>query len=318
MKKTTLERLKVVARGVFFHILTLKCASHHNAVHFFDISTSKSGPSQFLTRLTSKCVSRIFAPQRRALYRHDNFQRCSEAKALLAFWLWNVFRAIAASTFSTSVIPKLLRTSCVLYVLTSTCASCPNGVHCFDISTSKSAPMLRCFDHVYFQIASPQRRDSWSLIWPDVSTPAALASLSFEPPGPQNIEKPHCLATFLPVAHFHLLSSYSFSSDSFSALTTVAAPVHKLKVWLPNFFRSSYRQQCTKTTFRQIGMAVLPERLPTVVVKGETQAASNILGSQVFAIHRTKPKHPAPPVFIHIVHIVQVYPRVDFHYYVVT
>ena len=120
MKKTTLERLKVVARGVFFHILTLKCASHHNAVHFFDISTSKSGPSQFLTRLTSKCVSRIFAPQRRALYRHDNFQRCSEAKALLAFWLWNVFRAIAASTFSTSVIPKLLRTSCVLYVLTST------------------------------------------------------------------------------------------------------------------------------------------------------------------------------------------------------
>jgi len=65
-------------------------------------------------------------------------------------------------------------------------------------------------------------------------------------------------------------------------------------------------------------MAVLPERLPTVVVKGETQAASNISGSQVFAIHRTKPKHPAPPVFIHIVHIVQVYPRVDFHYYVVT
>ena len=243
-------------------------------------------PESFLTRLTSKCVSRIFAPQRRALYRHDNFQRCSEAKALLAFWLWNVFRAIAASTFSTSVIPNCSehRVFCTFWLR--------HGVHCFDISTSKSAPMLRCFDHVYFQIASPQRRDSWSLIWPDVSTPVALASLSFEPPGPQNIEKPHCLATFRPFAHFHLLSSYSFSSDSFSALTTVAAPVHKLKVWLPNFFRSSYRQQCTKTTFRQIGMAVLPERLPTVVVKGETQAASNILGSQVFAIHRTKPSTP--------------------------
>ena len=29
----------------FFTLLTSKCASRHNGVHFFNISTSKSGPS---------------------------------------------------------------------------------------------------------------------------------------------------------------------------------------------------------------------------------------------------------------------------------
>ena len=50
-----------------------------------------------------------FAPQRRALFRHRNFQKWSE-------------------------------TWCVLYILTSKCASRHNGVHFFDIATSKSGP----------------------------------------------------------------------------------------------------------------------------------------------------------------------------------
>ena len=37
-----------------------------------------------------------------------------------------------------------------------------------------------------------------SLISPDVSAPAALASLLFNPPEPQNHEKTQCFATFLP------------------------------------------------------------------------------------------------------------------------
>ena len=42
-----------------YSILTSKCASRHNGVHFFDISTSKSGPSMVcLYILTSKCASR--------------------------------------------------------------------------------------------------------------------------------------------------------------------------------------------------------------------------------------------------------------------
>ena len=44
-RETTSEPPKVVRTAIFFHILTWKCASRHNSVHFFDIVTSKSGPN---------------------------------------------------------------------------------------------------------------------------------------------------------------------------------------------------------------------------------------------------------------------------------
>ena len=50
-----------------------------------------------------------------------------------------MLRATTACTFSTSQVPKVARTPSVLYILTSKCASRHNGVHFFDISTSKSA-----------------------------------------------------------------------------------------------------------------------------------------------------------------------------------
>ena len=43
-RRTASERPKVVRTCCVFNILTWKCASRHNAVHFFNISTSKSGP----------------------------------------------------------------------------------------------------------------------------------------------------------------------------------------------------------------------------------------------------------------------------------
>ena len=51
---------KVVQQWCVLCILTSKCASCHSGVHFFDISTSKSGPNMrcFLHFLTSKCASR--------------------------------------------------------------------------------------------------------------------------------------------------------------------------------------------------------------------------------------------------------------------
>ena len=61
--------------------------------------------------------------------------------------------------FSTSQLPKVVRHRCVLYILTSKCASRHNGVHFSDISTSKSGPRLRCFVHFDFEMCfSPQRR----------------------------------------------------------------------------------------------------------------------------------------------------------------
>ena len=77
-----------------------------------NIWTSNSGPnpSVFCTFDFEMC----FAPQRRAFFRHLNFQKCSEPVS-----------------FFTLLTPK--------------CASRHNGVHFFDISTSKSVPNLRCF-----------------------------------------------------------------------------------------------------------------------------------------------------------------------------
>ena len=192
-----------------------------------------------------------FAPQRRALFRHLNLQKWSEALVFLTFWLRNVLHATTACTFSTSQLPKVVRSWCVFNILTSKCASRHNGVHFFDIATSKSGPTLVCFVHFDFGMCfAPQRRalfwhcnfQKWSapgvlstfwlgnvlrattacnfssLIWPAGSAPAALASLLFDPPEPQIIGKTQCLATFVP---FHASASsfflYSFSSTLLSS-----------------------------------------------------------------------------------------------------
>ena len=125
--------------------------------HFFDIWTSKSGPrpSVFNTFDLEMC----FAPQRHALFRHLNFQKWSENGVFCTFWLQNVLRATTACTFSTSQLPKVVRRWGVLYILTWKCASRHNGVHFFDISTSKSRPTLRCFVHFDLEMCfAPQRR----------------------------------------------------------------------------------------------------------------------------------------------------------------
>ena len=106
-----------------------------------DIWTSKSAPnlSVFYTFDLEMC----FAPQRRALFRHLNFQKWSGHGVFCTFWLRNVLRAKTACTFSTSQLPKVLRGWCAMYILTLTGASHHNGVHFFDIATSKS--VLRQF-----------------------------------------------------------------------------------------------------------------------------------------------------------------------------
>ena len=119
---STSQLPRVVQTWCVLCILTSKCASRHNGVHFFDISTSKKGPTMvcfvhfdFKTR---------FAPQRRALFQHLNCQKWSGAGVLCTF-----------------------------------CASRHNGVHFFDISTSKSGPRMVCFVHFDFEMCfAPQRR----------------------------------------------------------------------------------------------------------------------------------------------------------------
>ena len=97
--------------------------------HFFDIWTSKSGPSMWC--FVHFDLEMCFAPQQRALFRHRNFQKWSEPGVFCTFWLGNVLRATTACTFSTSQLPKVVREWCVLYILTWKCASRHNGVQFF-------------------------------------------------------------------------------------------------------------------------------------------------------------------------------------------
>ena len=80
---STSEPPKVVRTPSVFNILTWKCASRHNDVHFFNISTSKSGPS--MVCFVHFDFEMCFAPQRRALFRHRNFQKWSEPLVFCTF-----------------------------------------------------------------------------------------------------------------------------------------------------------------------------------------------------------------------------------------
>ena len=80
---STSQLPKVVRTWSVLYILTWKCASRHNGVHFFDISTAKSGPE--LVCFVHFDLEICFAPQRRALFRHLNFRKWSEAEVFCAF-----------------------------------------------------------------------------------------------------------------------------------------------------------------------------------------------------------------------------------------
>ena len=164
---STSQLPKVVPSCCVLYLLTSTCASRHNGVHFLDISTSKSGPS--MVCFVHFDFVFFFAPQGRTLFRHLNFQKWSRASVLVCTWLRHVLRTTRACTFSTSQLPKVVRSWCVgLYILTWN--------------------VLRATTACNFS----------SLIWPAGSAPAALASLLFDPLEPQIIGKTECFATFLP------------------------------------------------------------------------------------------------------------------------
>ena len=169
--KTTPERPKVLWTRQFFTLLTSKCASRHNGVHFFDIWTSKSvlNVMYFVHFYFEMCS----VPKLRALFQHLNFQKWSNNGVLCAFWLRNVQRATTACNFS-------------------------------------------------------------SLIWPDGSALAALASLLFDCPEPHNIGKHIVSRLFYLFARLHLLSSDSFSSLIFSIYSLIYSSLTLLTSAFPS------------------------------------------------------------------------------------
>ena len=239
--EATSEPPKVVRSPSVLNIFTSKCASRHNGVHFFDIRTSKSGANMWC--FVHFDLEMCFAPQRRALFRHLNFQKSSDAEVFCTFWLGNVLRATTACTFSTSQLPKVVRQWCVLCWL----GFAPqqralfrhlNFVH-FDLEMCFAPQQRALFRHLNFQkwsdngvfctfwlgnvLRATTACNFSSLIWPAGSAPAALASLLFDPPEPQIIGKTQCFATFLPFrasasSFFWLFLFWSSLFYSFSSL----------------------------------------------------------------------------------------------------
>ena len=130
-----------------------------------------------------------------------------------------MLRATTACTFSTSQLPKVVRTPSVFNILTSKCASRHNGVHFFDISTSKSGPTMVCFVHFDFQMCfAPQRRATFHLSSGQMAPHPPLQRACFSTPrSHKSLEKHSESRLSYLFAHLHLLSSYSFSSTLFSS-----------------------------------------------------------------------------------------------------
>ena len=144
---STSEPQKVLSDPQFFNILTSECAFRHSGVQFFDIRTSKSAPNMWC--FVHFHFQICFSPQRRAFFRHQNFQKCSRTLSSLTFWLQNVHFATAACNFSTSELQKVLRNWRVLYMFTSKCAFRHSGVQ-FLISPLSSYLRTRRFNRPTF------------------------------------------------------------------------------------------------------------------------------------------------------------------------
>ena len=141
-----------------FNILASKRNWRHNRVHFFNISSYKSGLDlvYFVHFDFEMCFARqrralfrhinlqkyslvfltfwlrnVLRARRRALFRHLNFQKWSGPGVVRAFWLRNVLRATTVCTFSTSQRPKVVRHWGVLCILTWKRPSRHNGVQFF-------------------------------------------------------------------------------------------------------------------------------------------------------------------------------------------
>ena len=147
--------------------------SRHSGVHFFDISTSKSGPnmSEPVSFFCTFHLETRFAPQRRALFRHLNFQKWSEH----------------------------VRTWCVLYMLTWKRASRHNVVHFFGISTSKSGLSMVCLFILTWKCAS--HHNGVQLFISHLARwlrTRRFSEPTFRPSGATNHWENTCFATMLP------------------------------------------------------------------------------------------------------------------------
>ena len=129
---STSQLPKLVLAWSVFSFFTCKCASRHNGVHFFDISTAKSGPE--LVCFVHFDFELCFAPQRRAIVhlssgwlRTRRFSEPLETQIIgktQCFATFLPFRAPGSSFFSDFLFCDLLSSS-LLWLCPSLLFICP-------------------------------------------------------------------------------------------------------------------------------------------------------------------------------------------------
>ena len=136
-----------------------------------------------------------FSPQRRAIFRHPNFKKCSET----------------VSFFN---------------ILTSKCAFRHSGVQFF-----RHRKYKKCFGPAVFCTCSLQNAlfptvpcNFWLLLWPHDSAPAALTGLLFDWPDTRIIEKTQ-----------HFATSLTFGADASSFFWLSRYCIFFLLTWLLYF-----------------------------------------------------------------------------------
>ena len=203
-RKTTSQPSKVVRTSGALCILNWKCASRHNSVQLFSTSARQKvvracSVFNILTRkATTACI----------FFDISSFKGGLGPSVFDTFDLEMCFAPHRRALFSTSQVPKVFRRWCVLCVtwkcaslrrlnmvsyvfFTWKCASRHNGVHFFDIATSRTAPKLKCFAHFDLEMCfALQRPATFHFSSGQMAPhPAALARLLFDPLEPQIIGK---------------------------------------------------------------------------------------------------------------------------------
>ena len=181
------------------------------------------------------------SPQRRAIFRHQNFKKCSQTPSFLTFWLLHVLLATAACNFSTSELQKVLRTRHVLYIFTSKCVFRHSGVQ-FLISPLSTYLRTRRFNRPTFRLT--RHTNHWKN--------TALRDFS-------NIWR-GCIFFLLTFALLHLLSADLTTLLCFSTVHIVGSfylnflrqnkpSFYKTGPWYTLTFANSYTPNVTRNTF---------------------------------------------------------------------
>ena len=150
------EPQKIVRAPGVLTILTSKSRSRAGVVQILPTSTSKSAPTPSVFNDFDFQI--VLARRRGANFGDFNFQKCSEPLSFLRFWLPNRAGAQAWCKFWRLQLPKVLRTSQFLTILTSKSCWRAGVVQILATSTSKSAPNLSVFNDFDFQIVLARRR----------------------------------------------------------------------------------------------------------------------------------------------------------------